>query len=217
MNDEELRQRYRRDFTGEPIKTRPVSPPSPKPEPIEPKPVILPGAPKQQVAKSAPSIKNHRRKKRPLLWLVVLVLVAAGGLGYWKFYMASPVPGSITKSVEFPILYPTKLPGSYKLQKNSFASSKGVIQYKAEDKNGSTLAFTNQQRPATVAFQNTFSQLPSGSIFTVPLGQAATGVPDGIPFGIVSTDKTWLIVSSSSKDLSTSDIKLILQNLKVAK
>jgi hypothetical protein len=216
VNDEELRQRYRRDFTNEPIKTRPaegVQIPStevPAPHPVKTSPT--PATPT-----SVKKAKTKRKIKwRLLLTALILAVIGGGAYGYFKIYKVTPVPGSIVKAVDFQVIYPGKLPTGYTLQRDSFSRTGDIVQFKASS-GGDIISFTAQARPTNVDFNSTFNQLPESSIFTAPLGQAATGKPNGTAFGIVSTDKSWLIISSASKKLTASDIKFIINNAKIAK
>lgn len=223
--DDDIRNRYRRDYTNEVIRpSRPHHQPGPRPpqhpaqhHPRPAEPASNQAAPSHnQAATHTPPKK--RRRLRVVLILFVLLL-AAGAAGYWykSNMLSSPIPANIRASVNFPLIYPTKLPSGYHLDNTSFSSSGGVVLYSAQNGPGNKIAFTVQQRPSGFDFNNFYKQgLTDPSTFDTSLGQAALGTANGRPLGSLLTDTSWLLVSSASKSVQSDDLRLILNNLKLS-
>ena len=226
--DDDLRNRYRRDYTNEVIR-----PPRPQHQPV-PSPASQPSQPHHHAATPAAHTKTHsrpqadpahrpekKRKKRRLRLVLVMVilLAAAAGGGYWykSNKLDSPVPVTIRASVNFPILYPTKLPSGYHLDNNSYTSSGNVVLYSAVNSSGTRIAFTDQQRLANFNFNTFYTQgLSNPTSFDTSIGQAAIGTATDKLLGSLVTDQSWLLVSSTSKSVGSADLKLILSNAKQA-
>lgn len=162
-------------------------------------------------------LRRHT-KRTPLLVLLALLAIAAGG-SYWYFVhntaAAAPIPASIRSEVNFPLMYPSKLPNGFSIDKNSFSVKSGVVLFSANDANGTKIAFTVQPRPSTFAFDTFYKQGLSGTTtFDTPVGQAAIGQANGHPLGSLTTDQSWLLVSSASNKIQSNGLRLILQNVK---
>ncbi len=218
--DDDMRRRYRRDYTGEMIKPpRPqaaAQPGRPAPNPsIPPAHHPSPG----HHAAAHPPVKSRRRRRPLIAALLVLLIAAAGGGGYWyrSNRLASPVPDDVRASVNFPILYPSQLPSGYRLDDSSFSTSGGVVLYSAVNPAGTKIAFTDQQRPSNFNFNNFYKQgLSNSTTFDTPLGQAALGTANGRPLGSLVSDNSWVLVSSASKSVQSDDLRLVLNSLKVS-
>lgn len=250
MGDDDLRNRFRRDFTSEPIGgTRPQFPgpasipkatpqPAPQPRPVfnpatvsrpqtvaaQPSPAPRPAVPAPQPGALSfepaklPPRKSKSRKK--LIAIVILILIVLGGAaGYWyKFRLPTdPIPASIKSSVNYPLLYPSKLPPGYKIVASSFNSANDAVVFEADDQSSDKIAFSVQKRPPTFDFPSFYKQgLGNAALFSTDIGEAAVGTVASKPIGSLATDKSWMLVSSSSKNVTNSDIRLILNNIKQA-
>jgi hypothetical protein len=227
MGDDDLRGRFRRDFTREPIKSGPsrpipeVSPPIPAANPeAAPAPTIeMPKfEPSETVAKNKRRTQKKRRSKKKFFVLIFILLILAGGAGgaYKYYYLKPSVPKNIVAQTTIPILYPQKLPNGYSISQQSFNITSGnIITYFAANQTGDRIVFSLQARPANFDYATFYSKgLTDSTIFNTSLGQAAVGTTDGHLLGSLATEQTWIIVSSTSKNIHSSDIRLILENLK---
>lgn len=230
MRDEDLRGRFRRDFTKEVIEQKPKPQPAAetkndKQAPVEadskdsgfplPLPQITPTAEKRRA-------KTRRRIsfKKVAYTLILLALITGGvygGYWYWSSKITLPIPSSIRSSAEFPLLYPSQLPAGYKINEGSFSTANGVIIFNAADSSSNKIAFTIQKKPSNFNFDAFYKQnLADSTIFTTSLGQAAIGTANKQLLGSITTEQSWLLVTSTSKNVKTSDLKLILLNIKIA-
>lgn len=157
-------------------------------------------------------------QRRILIITSILVLLAGLGGAYWYFAknLVSPIPALIKASAAFPILYPTKLPAGFNIDSSKFSESKDSVIYSAANTAGQEIAFTVQPRPTSFDFNKFYSQVLSNStVFTTTVGQAAIGQANGRLLGSIYTDQSWLLVSSASQQIQSSDLRLILDNLKI--
>lgn len=227
MNDEDLRQRFRRDFTKEKIGDTAPAPKPPQPnqalkEPSAPAPAMtaeLPHIP-DIVDSHRPEVKIKRSKKTIFLLFLGLVIfagLAGSAYWYWANKLAIPVPSSVRAAVDFPLLYPTELPTGFSLKKNSFSVSKDVVVFEAVNTSSVSIAFSDQKKPIGFDFATFYKQgLTSSTTFNTNIGEAAIGNANGRLLGSVTTDQSWLLVTSDSSKVTSANIRLILQNLKIA-
>lgn len=222
--DDDIRNRYRRDYTNEVIRPprphhQPVSRPQQHPAPHNNRPAEPASHQPASAQHHSVTPRPKKRRRMRIILILLILLAAAGAGGYWYMSnkLSSPIPANIRASVSFPLLYPSKLPAGYHLDNNSFSSSGGVVLYSAQNGSGTKIAFTVQQRPSGFDFNNFYKQgLTNPSTFDTSLGQAALGTTNGRPLGSLLTDKSWLLVSSASKSVQSDDLRLILNNLKLS-
>jgi hypothetical protein len=227
MPDDNLRGRYRRDFTREPIGGSVPAPAPPSPQSLaQPQPtqsgLHLP--PSLADIKAVPK-KHHRAKKRrgfKKVLLTLLILVLLGGLASGYLYIkrqpaAEVVPPKVKQQASVPILYPSKLPPGYKVVQSSFnTSAGGIVAYYAEDGSGHRLNFTVQARPANFDFEAFYSRiLTNATKFNTPLGEAAVGTANDHLLGSLATTKSWVIVSGNSKAVTADQIQTSLSGIEI--
>jgi hypothetical protein len=236
MGDEELRGRYRRDYTSEPIgRSRSSTTPeqnlnNDEPPPSQQKKVGPMFPIREQPASSHPlpaptmrhtaSVKPNRTSKRAkvLISIVLLLLLGGGGVGFWQYHKnLQLVPAQIKSEAEIPILYPNKLPTGFSVVKSSFNVTNGnVIVYYATDVHDNHINFTVQARPANFDFDKFYSQVMSNaSRFSTPAGEAAVGNASGHILGSLASDKSWLLVTGNSSDVGADKIRTAISDVKV--
>lgn len=225
--EDDLRNRFRRDFISEPIgQTRPMPPrPVPVPTSIRPPQLQAPAKIREPVPPSVSlepqtKVKPRRTGKKILLTSVLLLIITCTvAAAYWyKFRPAdSPIPANIQQSAGFPLLYPASLPAGYHINPASFANSKGAVIFEADNQSGGKIVFSEQKRPATFDFPSFYKQgLGGASPFTTPVGEAAIGKANGQTIGTIATDQSWMLVTSSG-GLNLSDLRNILAHVQLAK
>ncbi|HET9850864.1 MAG TPA: hypothetical protein VFP35_04565 [Candidatus Saccharimonadales bacterium] len=216
MDYEDLRQRYRHDYTGERINT---APPASSPTPIIPDVAELPQATTVGTQKVKVNKFSRLSAKLMVLSMAVLLLIAGAGFGahYFLVKKSSPIPVNISRSVNFPLLYPAKLPAGYKIDPSSFSSANDVVLFSARTTSGQKIVFTVQKRPPTFDFGTFYQQgLASAAVFNTGAGQAAIGRANGQLIGSLATDQSWLIVSPSRGNISADSLRLILNSVKAS-
>src|SRR4051812_15705649 len=114
MRDEDLRGRFRRDYTKEVINQthQPKAAPAPKEASSHDSEFSLPLPQISETAeKRQPKTRRRINMKKLFLFLFILCLLiggAYGGYRYWTSRVKIPIPASIRSSAEFPLLYPSK-------------------------------------------------------------------------------------------------------------
>lgn len=228
--DDDLRNRFRRDFTSGPIGQahRPLAP---RPAPAPPTPQPLQPPQPQTTAKTqgpvTPSVSfepqtkvkpRRRRKKILLIGILLLIIICGGAAVYWYKLRppSSPIPADIRQSAGFPLLYPARLPAGYHINPASFANSKGAVIFEADNQSGGKIVFSEQKRPATFDFPSFYKQgLGGASPFTTAVGEAAIGKANGQTIGSIATDQSWMLVTSAHQ-LPDESLRLVLENIKPA-
>jgi hypothetical protein len=165
---------------------------------------------------------NRKYKKRRLLkiFLIVIVLVGVGATGkIWAYpklvrHTHTPFSTAILSKVSFPVFYPERLPGGYVVDTYSMQATQNGLVYNANNES-SRLVFTQQKVPAGFDFTSFYSKhLTDITQFDTAYGQATIGKNDDRNLGSLVTDKTWLLLTTNSRQPSVSDMSLILKNLK---
>jgi hypothetical protein len=212
MADNDIRGRYRRDFTSEPIKTRQSEPVAPTTEPQLPKPLITDD--------QRPAKRRVKRKKARRLWLIFPVLcliLAAGAAGwYYKNRPTDPVPKNIKAAVSFPIYYPdqTKLPAGYSLDLFSFSTGQGAVIYKV-NYDTHKLIFTVQKKPSDAEISAFYkSNMPLHIDEKTDIGTAAIGVLNNQMVASLPTNSNAWILVTATKDADQNKLKQVLHSLK---
>lgn len=207
MGDDDLRSRFRRDYSNVPIKVKADS----KAE--LPKPITLPEEPS-----SRPKTKPKRKSKRryfKLKLLTILILLAASVLtAYVLLRPQYLIPKNIQQQMELTLYYPTKLPSGYVVDRNSFQVSNQVLTFSASNKEHKIL-FTIQERPPNFDYPAFYTKgLTQSDQFSTPFGQAGVGNANSRLIGSLPIDKTWILLSSTSTKVKSADFREILQNMK---
>jgi hypothetical protein len=238
VNSEDIRNRYRRDFTSEPIRpSSPGNPPTAKPPQVEqidhappasPKPAVMaePTIEKiQPIIQPVPQpardlqAKRSRKKGKKLLTVlfILLCLVLAGGAAYIYYQKSSEViPAKIKGQTNLSILYPSKLPAGYKVVKSSFNVTQGnVVAYYASDGKGNHINFTVQPRPKNFDFDKFYTQIMSDTThFSTPVGEAVIGKANDKLLGSIATTKSWLLVTGSNSKVDAGSLQTALSGVK---
>jgi len=233
MSDENLRQRFRRDFTKEPINiNQPKASQGQMSEVKAAAPTIQPAEsddfdtlPELNIVNSPPRPlpRAKRNFKKPLLIFLCLTLVSggvtAGIIGLRAHQKPKEiVPLTVKSQISIPLLYPDKLPPGFSVVDSSFnvTNAGSVVAYYATDSQGNHLNFTVQARPANFDFNAFYTKILSNTTrFTTPLGEAAIGTGQGHLLGSLATSKSWVIITGNNKNVTADKIQTALSGLRV--
>jgi hypothetical protein len=234
MNDEELRRRYRRDFTREPIGDRRISPP-PSPQAPSPTSSAPPVAPKPSPAVELPEVqplisdpehrprrvKRKRRVRKKILLAVILILLLVGGgfFGYQKLYKKDAVkkhyfPSYITKSeIQIPVYYPVDLPTTFKVNNDYKVLQQDVLYYSVSNKAGDKFYITIQKLPTNFDFEAFKKKFVKPDEYTSAIGANLVGPAGGSLIGSIRTNQNvWIILNSTAVG-SVNDMETITRSL----
>lgn len=195
MDRDNIRARFRTDYSAESVN-------SPEPPYREPSEIVT---------------SQPKKSKKILVIISLLLILGAAGLTWVLMNKNSddPTPPAVKSSVSLPIYYPTKLPNGFVVESNSYQSNGEVLTYNAVAADGTKIIFSIQPRPATFDFQTFYQKgLVGTEQFTTPAGQAAIGRAQNKLLGNLVTDASWVIVSSSSPSIKSTDLRLILENIR---
>jgi hypothetical protein len=211
--------------------------PVPRPQPAAPKPISRtpqplrhPPAehhrpaehhqPKPTHPEPAAAHRQTRKKSRRLLKTLVLLIILAGlgGGGFWgyqKLRVQNPFPEDARSQTKLDLLYPTKLPVGYTVNKQNISLSNGILIYDATNKSGNRLVFTIQATPSNFNFDSFYKQqLTNRQQYNTNFGSATVGKNSNRVLGSLVDDSTWLLLSTNSSDVTFNDMSLVLTHLK---
>ncbi len=162
--------------------------------------------------------KQGRRNTRWITWVTLVALILAAGLAYWlvRGRQQSPVPSSVSQAVSFKIIYPTRLPQGFTLDKASFQVSNGpVVTYNATNKKNGHIIFSVQPRPMTFDFSSFYAQGLAGTLkFNTDSGEGAVGNNGLKVVGSLVTDTSWALVTADNSSVTTGDIQTTIKNMR---
>lgn len=200
--------------------------PPPRPaaaQPRQPQPVSHSQPVRHQTVNETPSKQRRHKASKPRLWpkaivfiVILAALASAGVYAYPRYIKSSPFPAAIRDDVDGSVrlLYPTKLPEGYQIDKTSFNYANGILIYAATN-NDKRIVFTLQKTPDNFDFTSFYKQQLSGTQqYQTTYGQATVGKNDKRYLGSLPAGDTWLILSTNSTKVNINDLAVALQNLK---
>lgn len=192
-----------------------------------PKPSASPQKPNRDksVSKTA---SGKKRALRPAWGLIatLLFVIATFSLIAVAFvqrdrllsFLAPPSPfaAEVKDSLAFPVYYPTKLPGSFKLQTGTITQPEsGVLIYRVT--NDENIAITFSQQPPTdkIDIDQMYETASGVEKYDSDTGATWIGtMADGTLIANVVGDQTWLIATTSSSVVSAEEMKSMLESLR---
>jgi hypothetical protein len=185
------------------------------PEPqVQPEPI-------QRHIEATPAQRQHYKKPKVRVWRKVVIFAAiiaalagAGVYAYPKYFGPNPFPANIQQNTKLALLYPSKLPAGYQVDKTSFNLDNGILIYSAAN-GDKKMVFTLQKTPANFDFTSFYKQQLTGTQqFQTLYGQATIGKNSGHYLGSLPAGDTWVLLSTNSPAVSIDDMSTALQNLK---
>jgi hypothetical protein len=163
---------------------------------------------------ASPAPKSPQKKSRFLPGIIVSIVLAAIltlGFSLLQHKKSDPVPNNVKKSSTLPVYYPANLPVGYSIKSSTFSSSVAVITYFAEDNKNNRIIFSIQ-KPLSTEEQKDFDKrvLEDRVEVLSNVGKAAIGKVNGHITGSLVTDKSWILVTTSSNQISKSDMANLL-------
>lgn len=155
------------------------------------------------------------------MWIIGGIVAIIGiGSGYLFLHRNSaPIPQAIRTSFDFPLFYPSKLPEGWRIDDKSFSKGVEVLTYTAITDTNQKVVISIQPQPKAFDFDNFYKEtLGKSSQFTATLGQGATGEGEGgYKIGSLTTGDSWILISTTSKDVSAKDLRETITGMKEAK
>lgn len=143
------------------------------------------------------------RKWKAGLAVLLLVLTAALVTSLVLVYSQKSVrpPQEITRQASFPIYIPQELPGTYRIDKESFVFDEDVFLFRAYDSTGGSIAITEQRRPADLIFDEFYqsnikdAKTVEHTPYPTVYGKQPTGTTQILS---VVSDETWILITTNS-------------------
>jgi hypothetical protein len=156
-------------------------------------------------------------KKR--LWAIIGIITVTAtivAVAWATYYRHKPFfPIAITETAtSYTLFEPRQLPTGYTVDKESFSRAANVLTFTAVNSEKQHINFSIQSRPPNYDYNSFYSAVLKDTFkFTTSEGEAAIGKAQGLTVGSLLTASTWVIVSSSTKSVTTNDIQQVLSHL----
>ncbi len=173
--------------------------------------------------------RRHKFKKSFKITLVILFTLLGCGAASVAFkdkisasienLMAPPSPFTqeTLEKAGYTLYYPTRLPGSFKMEKNSISQTEGkVIIYAITDNDGKRLNITLQDKPAGLNLDPLYEVMSDITEIETDYGTIKIGKPNDEERELANivTEKTWIIFSSPIGTLTPQQYTEIINSLK---
>jgi hypothetical protein len=225
--NEELRNRYRRDYTSEPIKHRQATPKplAPPANPAIPSSLAVPSLEERAIPKHQPKRNSRRQSSKTLITVIVLLLIVAGAgaAGYYKFYKkqtptaSAYFPSSIASQVSIALYYPINLPAGYKVNNDYKILQQNVVYYSIKDPAANRYAVTIQPLPANFDFNQFKGKFLKPDEFSTSIGSALVGTAGANLIASIRTnDNDWIIINATNTT-TQSQLETIVRSLHKSK
>lgn len=189
-------------------------------------PTTAPAAkPQPKKARKKQSWKLKRPVKIVLFVLLLLMLLAVPGYFYQDKIKAtvsdllappSPFNQELVEKAGFPLYYPTKLPGTFKMETDNISSDNNVVLFKITDNDGKRINITLQKKPSGLNLEPLNELLTDKGELDTKFGKLMIGTSkEEMELANIVTDKTWIIVSTPKDTLSDDQFTEIINSLKV--
>jgi hypothetical protein len=163
--------------------------------------------------------KRKRKTNKVKILILLLVFIPLGIITSFIFFgqvskSSNPIPKNIQQSAAFNLYYPSKLPGGYSINKNSFSQTGSVVAYYADNKHGGRIFFSIQPLPDAIAIDDFNNRVLQNKVDVISnIGKATVGTFNEKVTGSVTTTESWILVSTNDDALKTA-IADILSSLK---
>ncbi len=175
-----------------------------------------------QVKRPRGSYKIKKGVKIALITPFVVALLAAGGFLLWRgpignlLLPPSPFTQEQKDKMGIPLYYPTKLPGSFKIETGSITQESGVMLYAITDDSGKRINVTLQKQPEGLKLEPLYSSLQDTKEIDTKFGKVKIGASgENVSIANILTGKTWVIVSSTQNTIDQGQLKDMIDSLKV--
>lgn len=190
------------------IIAEPASPRSPKPQ-------------NDRLNSSLEPKKQARSRTKLVVGLATIAVVTMTGV----FGLRGPVASLLSPGQPFsteqrermntPLYYPTKLPGSFKIEVDNIAMpDSGVLIYAISDDQGRQISVTLQTQPNDLTLEPLYAALKNVSSIETKFGNIQIGTTEeNTDMVNILAGQTWIIISSKANILKADEIKLIVDSL----
>lgn len=167
-------------------------------------------------------VKLKRGVRRAFIAFFVLLITVPTVYFLWKGPIASllapksPFTAKQQEDMGIPLYYPTALPGSFKIERDSIAAAgTNALLYAISDDTGKRINITLQTIPARLDLSPLYAVLTDLREFDTDFGKVKTGVSENdIQITNIVTEKTWIIINSAKDTLSQAELTALINSFK---
>jgi hypothetical protein len=151
-------------------------------------------------------LKKIKTDQGPLLYVLFGVAIILTILVIFLALKVSSVPAftipsHITGSLQYQIYAPSKLPSGYKVNASSFMTAEGTLIFQAEDGSGSSIHFSQQQKPQDFDFDRFYrEEMENAKRLEKAPHQSYIGKSGSAQRNLLSVviDNTWVLISTNA-------------------
>jgi hypothetical protein len=202
--------------------------------PAQPQQVIHKPAPhrQQQTVRNRPIPKQSPRRswklKRSVFYtLLILLILTSVSVPLYLFrdnisttvsdLLAPPSPfkQELVENAGFTLYYPTKLPGTFKMETNNISSVDDVVLFVITDDEGKRINITLQKKPSGLNLEPLDEIFTDKNALDTKFGKLMIGTSqENMEVVNIVKDETWIIISCSKGTLSDQQFTEIIDSLK---
>lgn len=186
-----------------------------------------------QLQKQAPTPKQKpaaaSKPKKGLMKAVLAVLclgaAIAGGILLWQGPVSSllqprsPFSNDILEQLGVPLYFPTKLPGTFKIETDSVTRPENdVVMFTITDDEGMRINITLQRQPEGINLDPLYAALTNMQDLQTKFGVVKTGTTsEQIDMTNLLTGRTWIIINTPAGTLDTVQLTNLINSLREVK
>lgn len=195
--------------------------PAAKPQAAAPRPVHEIPLQQPTYAPAKPKkAKRQRRGSRKLLLVPLFIILIGGGvfLSGWvltKLSTQSPFSQELVSKTSYPLLYPTKLPTGYHIDKTSVNQAEnGAVVYTIKNKDAA-INISLQEQPANLNLKPLLDTMSSVRKVEAPAGETTVGLAqDNLITANTLSGKVWVIVRVTPNTITDQEFDNLLRSFK---
>lgn len=166
--------------------------------------------------------KLKKGVKKTLVTIPLVLLVIVGGYFLWRGPISSflqpdsPFSQEQKDTMRVPLYYPTKLPGSFKIDSSTITKPEdGVIVYALTDDSSKRINITLQRQTSTLNLDPLYAILTDTKEIDTNFGKVKIGTSaENFEIANILTGQTWVIINSTKGTIDESDMKSLINSLK---
>lgn len=166
--------------------------------------------------------RSSKKVLRFFLMLLVVTAVTGGGYLLWRGPISgllepkSPFSTKIQENMGVPLYFPTKLPGSFKIETDSITQPEGgVVLYAITDDDGKRINITLQKQPGGISLDPLYAALQNARDIQTKFGSIKTGTTsENVDVTNILTGKTWVLINTPKDTLKDEQLISLIDSLK---
>lgn len=161
--------------------------------------------------------------KVSMISVAVLAVTIVGGAFLWQGPISnalkpkSPFSTELAQKTGLPLYFPTKLPGTYKMETNSIAQpDPSAVVYVISDNDNNKLNVSLQKQSNDLDLSSVYGKMTDLKEIETRFGPVKIGtIDDGLEVANVFTGQTWIIITSEKGTITDTDLQTVINGLEI--